>query len=189
MRSAKTVLTIVGIAFILAFAIAFAILIEQQDRGYAWHTYRAPDGTFSVDLPGELIPQTTKVPISDGKTTELNQISARATPTLAYSCGYYEMEIVGLQPPQETLIHARDRSLSKIEGTVREEKPVVVEGYSGLDLQVLGRAGLVVHERLIVAGDRLYMILSVAPPQEQQEKTTKRVMNSFRIYRTTEAQH
>jgi hypothetical protein len=168
--------------------IVFAVLVSMAVANYdkllprRWETYTAPDGSFSVELPGKPAVETTQAPVEGGGTTALTLVSVKPTSATAYMCSYAEDENIGTKPPDEALESARDGSLSKTEGTLISQKRMTVQGHPALDMQARARGNSLVDSRMIVAGKRLYMIMAVSSgQQDREEKTIQRMFESFKI--------
>lgn len=171
---------------LIVFTVIVATAVAHYDEllPHRWQTYTAPDGTFSIELPGKPTVETIQVPADDGGTMPIAMISARPTAHTYYGFNYFEKESIGRKSPDEALVSARDGSLRKIQGTVLTEKRLEIEGHPALDTQASARGDSLYDSRLIIAGNRLYMISAVATVKDKREaKTVQRVMNSFKILR------
>src|SRR4051794_21789114 len=57
---------------------------------HTWKTYTAPDGSFSIDLPGEATVETAQAAVHDGLAKSVTLVSVKPTDTTAYTCTYVE---------------------------------------------------------------------------------------------------
>lgn len=165
-------------------AVILSTVVANYDKllPHRWQTYTAPNGIFSIELPGTLTAETTQAPIEGGGSMTINLISASPTTHTSYSCAYFDREGIENKSLDEVLTSARDGSLRKIQGTIIKEKRIEVDGYPALEMQANARGTSLFDSRIIVAGKRLYMIGAVATVQGDREpKTVQRVMDSFKI--------
>jgi len=89
---------------------------------------------------------------------------------------------VGQKSPDQELGSALDGGLRKIQGTALTEKKITVQGFPGLDVQARARGNSLVDLRLVVAGNRLFMIMAVATVEGDREpKTIQRILDSFKL--------
>lgn len=147
-----------------------------------WETYSAPDGSFSIQLPGKLTVEPTKIPIESGGTMMATMISAAPTDHTTYMVTCIDNPNIGQKSPDQALSSTRDGALRNIQGTALTEKKINVQGFSGLDVQSRARGNSLVDMRLVVAGNRLFMIMAVATVEEDREpKTILHMFDSFKL--------
>ena len=169
------------IAIIVAVLVAGAVANYDKWLPHRWQTYTAPDGTFSIELPGQPSVEATQAPLDGGGTATMTLVSVQTTRTTAYMCTYVENDNFGNKTPDEILEAARDGSLKKIQGTAISQSHLTIQGYPALDVQAQARENSVTDSRMILAGKRMYMIVAVAGAQERELKTVQRVFDSFKI--------
>lgn len=178
MKSSKAV-TVVTI--IVAVVVGAAVTNYNKWLPHRWQTYTAPDGTFSIELPGQPAIEATQAPLDDGGTAPMTLVSVQPTSSTAYMCSYVENDNLANKTPDEILEAARDGSLKKTQGTLMSQSRLTVQGYPALDVQAQARENSVTDSRIVLAGKRLYMIVAVAGAQEREPKTVQRVLNSFKM--------
>jgi len=168
----------------LSIAVVGALVFSNYEHllPYRWQTYTAPDAKFSVRLPGKANVETKPVPGDDGKTTSLTLIGVEPTRDTAYTCSYFDSESLGKKPPEQALEASMAGSLTKIQGTVISLQHITVQGYPGIDWHARARGNSLVDARMILVGNRLYMIMAVARADGDREpKTVQRVFESFKV--------
>ena len=149
---------------------------------HRWQTYTAPDGSFSIQLPGKPSIEPTKIPLEGGGTADVNMITATPTDHTSYVFTYVEREKVGQQSPDQALAGARDGALRKVQGTLLTQKTITVQGYPGLDVHARARGNSFVDLRFVVVGNRLFMIMAVATVEGDREpKAIQRMLDSFKM--------
>ena len=169
---------------VIIVAVVGAVLVAHYDEllPHRWQTYVAPDGTFSIELPGKPTVETTQAPVEGGGNITFHLVNAGSGGSRAYSCAYVELEDASQKSPDQVLESARDGSLRKVQGTLVTQNQLMVQGFPGLQYQAHGRANSLMDSRMVLVGKRLYMIMAVAADGEKAEpETVQRMFNSFRI--------
>ena len=172
---------LIGVVIIAAIG---SVLVAHYDEllPRSWQTYSSPDGTFSIDLPGKTSIETRQAPMESGGTMAFHTISVASVGNSAYTLAYVEHENVGEKSPEKALESARDGSLRKAEGTLLTQNRITVQGFPGLDIQARARGNTFMDSRMVVVGNRLYMIMAVAASEQDREpKTLKRIFDSFKL--------
>jgi hypothetical protein len=171
---------IVGVIFSLVVSVLVAHYDELLPRH--WETYIAPDGTFSIELPGKATLETSQAPLEGGGTIPFHTVSVASSGNSAYSLAYVENKNVGEKSPAQALESARDGSLRKVQGTLVMQNRITVQGFPGLEMQAQTRGNAFMDSRILVVGDRLYMIMVVAGSEQDREpKTVQRIFDSFKL--------
>jgi hypothetical protein len=169
---------------LIIFGVIVAHFVANYDRylPHRWQTYTPADSSFSIQLPAKPSVEPTNIPLAGGGTTKANVISAAPNDHTVYMITYMEDPSVGQRSPDQTLDAARDGGLGKIQGTVLSQKKITVQGYPGLDIQARARGNSLADFRIVVAGNRMFMIMAVATVEEDREpKTIRRMLDSFKI--------
>jgi hypothetical protein len=166
------------------FGVLVSVAAASYDKlvPYRWETYKAPNGAFSIDLPGTPNVEAKRAPAEDGSMVTINLVSVQPTNHVAYTCAYTDREGTSDKSPKEILELARDGSLMKIQGSLISQKQITSQGYPGLEWQARARGNSMVDARDFAVGNRLYMIMAVATDEHDREpKTIQRIFDSFRI--------
>ena len=177
---------IAGIVVTVVVSSVVSNIITNYDRWlpHRWQTYTAPDGRFSIELPGKPVTKTGEAPVDGGGTGTYHMISTEPTASTSYSCIYIDKENNGKKSPDEALTSGRDGSLGKIQGIVLSEKRIEVEGHPAPEMHASARGNSLFDCRYILDGNRLYMVIAIATVKEDREAgTVQRVMDSFKIFR------
>jgi hypothetical protein len=59
---------------------------------------------------------------------------------------------------------------------------ITVQGFPGLDIQARAHGNMFMDSRMVVVGNRFYMIMAVAASKQDREpKTLKRIFDSFKL--------
>jgi len=173
--------SLVGVVIVAAIGSVFVAHYDDF-LPYRWETCAAPDGTFSIDLPGKTTLETRQAPLESGGTMAFHTISVASVRNSAYTLAYVERTNVGEKSSEKALESARDGSLRKAEGTLLTQNRITVQGFPGLDMQARARGNTFMDSRMVVVGNRLYMIMAVAASEQDREpKTLQRIFDSFKL--------
>jgi hypothetical protein len=197
-----------SLVIVIIVAAVGSVLVAHYDTllPHRWETYTAPDRTFSINLPDKPDVETGQWATTDSMWPEAggikieNVATAKPTNHTEYICVYIEHGYVkGI--PDEVLEFVRDTFFRRILGTVLNQKRITVQGHPGLEMQ--GRASVnlqarglrgflipapsrhavdsLVDARLVVVGDRLYILIAIAREQDREPKTVRRMFDSFKL--------
>jgi len=170
-----------------------SVLVAHYDTllPYRWETYTAPDRTFSINLPDKPNVEThqwatTDFPVEHpeevaGGIAIENVVTAEPTNHTEYRCVYIDHGNVEGFSPDGVLESAVNKILRKILGTVLNQKRITVQGHPGLEMQGRASGNSLVDARLIVVGDRLYILIAIAREQDREPKTVQRMFDSFKL--------
>ena len=171
----------IGIIIVAAIGSVFVAHFDDflPDR---WQTYVAPDGTFSIDLPGESTLSTNQAPLEGGGNIIFHVISATPTRSRAYSCAYVDLENNSQRSTDQVLESARDGSLRKVQGTLLKQNQLTFQGFPGLQFQARARGNSLMDSRMVLVGKRLYMLVAIVTNEERNEaKTVQRTFDSLKL--------
>ncbi len=156
---------------LIVFGVVVGHFVAHYDRylPHRWQTYASPDGSFSIQLPGKPSIEPTKISLEGEGTTTANVISVAPTDHSAYVITCFEHPNVGQKSPDEVLDAARDGGLRKIQGTPVIQKRITVQGYPALDVQARARGNSLADLRIVVAGNRLFMMMAVTTVDGDRE--------------------
>jgi len=171
------------VGFVLI-AVLGSLVVANYDKllPVRWLTYNAPDGSFSVELPGQPKVETLQAPVEGGGTAPMTAISVQPTASAAYMCSYLDHDNLTARPPAETLAAARDGGLAKIEGTAISEKSFSVHGYPAVQIQARARGNSLADMQIVLVRRRLYFLMVVnTVANDREQKSVERMFNSFKI--------
>jgi hypothetical protein len=175
--SASQIALIAFVAVVLTLVANRGLFVRDR-----WRTYSPPDRTFSMDFPGTPRTMTKEVPIEGGAgTIAANMVILDSASSAVYMCTYSEHENIGKKSPDRALESARDGSLKQVHGTVIEQKRITVEGYPALELRANVSGNMMLDSRIVVAGNRLYMLMVITPEGEPVPEKAQRMFGSFHL--------
>lgn len=137
--------------------------------GPEFKAYDAPEG-FSIGMPAEPQIARKQVPLGSGTVTTA-AYSARAMDVLySVSIADYPEKLVASRPPEALLNEGRDGLAKEVQGTLKDEKDITLEGgYPGKAYTVSSPTVGELRARNILVGARMYTLLvlfnpNAAPP-------------------------
>lgn len=150
-----------------------------------WATVdRTPEG-FKLEMPAEA--KEVQVPAYDqkGSTDEVNMLYAYPDATTSYSIAWADNPPVSRAAGENadaTLDDARDGALARTETTLVSESKSMRQGYPVRDFSGKNDQGGMFNARLILAGQRLYLLMVAFPAQTaRSDSDVNRFFDSFRI--------
>jgi hypothetical protein len=154
---------------------------ERSDR-VQWHTVERPGDGFKVDLPGE--DKDVQVPAYNeaGGSEAVHMLLANPNGDVTYAVTWADNPPVARvgHSIDRTLYMARDGMLARTETTIVSEARGYHRDYPSLDVLARSNSGGILNARMIMAENRLYMLLAVFPSDSaRREKDVNRFFNSF----------
>jgi hypothetical protein len=157
-----------------------ALLLLVGCWSLSWQEFVAPDGRFSVLMPGIPEMQVNEVQSGLGPLTQTVFMVDRGPQ--AYMIGYTEFDAATLaQQSAATLLEdATGRGVAGVGGEVLEFQEIEQDGYPGreLRLEVADGDGQI-HARFFLVDDRLYQISAIVATRIVDEEINQRFLDSF----------
>jgi len=125
---------------------------------YEWRTLAAPDGTFSVSLPGDAVTVDTPTKSVTGGSFISHRLNVRASKDAAFGCSWWE------DPSRP-----RDRTAEQILDTAR-------------DIRGITHGNAAYDNRIVIVGNRLYTLLVIDTSGRQDTESIERFFNSLRFH-------
>ncbi|MBD2345980.1 hypothetical protein [Anabaena subtropica] len=151
-----------------------------------WKLFTAPDGRFSVLMPG--------IPKQDSQTQktymgEINLEVFLAQPPkqeVAYLVVYNEFphSYGQMTDPQEILNNVRDMALKTTQSNLLNQRNIrSSNGHPGKEIAYINSGGKITRSRIYVAEGRLYQVMAITTKKQQQTlaKTITGYLNSFQL--------
>jgi hypothetical protein len=168
----------------IAVAVLVAVAVMNYDKlmPHKWRTYNAPDGSFSIELPGEPTVKTVQIPAEGGSTRVATILNVEATKSTGFTCTYIDDESIQTKSPDQAFESTRDGSLRETQGTLISQERLTIQGFPAVDVHASAAGNSLLDSRMVLAGKRLYMIVAESTPAEGRDPTTiRRVLDSFKI--------
>ena len=150
-----------------------------------WQAVDRPGDGFRLEMPSDQrqiqVPAYNEAGISEPVNMLLSGPDANTAFAVAWSDDPPAMRMVN-RAPDRTLDVARDGLLARTQTALVSETRCSPQGFPGRDILARNVGGGVLDARLIVAGQRLYM-LTVAYPSmaARREQDVRRFVNSFAV--------
>ena len=183
MRSMKFKVSGSQVAIIIVASLG-SVLVAHYDEllPYRWQTYVAPDGMFSIEVPGKPTLESKQTTLEGGGTATFHFLNIDAIGKSAFTVAYVQRQNTTDKTEGEVLESARDGSLRNVQGVLVKQNRINVQGYPALNVQAHARGNSFLDSRLVVAGDRLYIIMVVAPSGYARDlKNVQRFFDSLKL--------
>ncbi|WP_233583321.1 hypothetical protein [Corallococcus sp. CA053C] len=131
--------------------------------GPEFKPYDAPEG-FGIGMPAEPQIARKQIPLGAG-TVATASYSARANEVLySVSIADYPEKLVASRPPEALLNEGRDGLAKEVQGTLKDEQDITLDGYPGKSYTVSSPVAGEIKARNFLVGPRLYTLLVLFNP-------------------------
>lgn len=147
-----------------------------------WRTLERPGDSFKVDLPAD--EKELQVPAfnEQGGSEPVKMLVTNPSGDVTYAVTWEDNPPVArvAQTAERTLNLARDGMLARTETTILSESRGFTHDDPWLDVLARNSGGGILNARIIVAEDRLYILMALFPSSAaRREKDVNRFFNSF----------
>lgn len=149
---------------------------------------RTPDG-FTAQMPAEY--KEVQVPAynEQGGSEQVDMIYAYPDAETCYSISWADnppVERANSSSPDRTLDMARDNAMARTQTTLVEQSAFAQQGFPGRYFSARNLGGGVMNGRLILVGNRLYMLTAVFPTAgARRDEDVARFFSSFQVVSTS----
>jgi hypothetical protein len=154
----------------------------ESSGGVHWQTVQRPGDGFKVDLPADN--KDLQVPAFNetGGAEPVNMVVANPNDEVTYAVTWED------NPPVARVNHsidrilntARDGMLARTETTIVSQSRGYQRSYPSLDVLARNASGGILNARLVVADERLYVLMALFPsPTSRNERDVNRFFNSL----------
>lgn len=146
-------------------------------------TFKSPEGKFSILGPAQFQKNSQSIPTKVGNIELVTYTASDSKSGTAFIVGYsdYPAELVKLSNPQKLLESAKTGQVSKTKGKLVSEKQISIQGYPGIEVQIVSEMGVTLHGRLYMIENRLYQILSAVPTSQKLDNEITQYLESFQL--------
>lgn len=130
----------------------------------AFKPYEATEG-FTINMPTEPQVERKQVPLG-ANTVNTAAFSSRTEDGTIYSISTadYPERLVASRPPEALLNEGKDGLVKQVQGTIKEEADVTIDGYPGKSYTVSSPVVGEIKARNFLVGPRLYTLLVIYNP-------------------------
>lgn len=153
------------------------VLASASARAEGWIEHRSSEGGYRLELPD--YPATT-VKTPKGGASASTEVML-ALPEIAFLLEYadYSADMFGNRTPHQILAQLRDASGAS--GKLRSDRAVMVASFPGREYVVQLQNGVVLGTRTIIAGHRVYQLMTTSRNPDAHEFEIRRFFDSFNI--------
>ncbi|MBW4560488.1 MAG: hypothetical protein KME32_04875 [Mojavia pulchra JT2-VF2] len=151
-----------------------------------WKLFTAPDGRFSVLMPGVPIRNTQSQKTYMGEVNLELFVAQPPKQEVAYVVVYNEFphDYAQMTDPQAILNNARDLALMTTKSNlIRQRNIRSTNGHLGKEIEYVNSAGKVTKTRMFFAQGRLYQVMAITSKKQHKSlaKTITGYLNSFHV--------
>jgi len=157
--------------------------VSSRPPRITWATVNRPKDGFKVEMPTDVKEIQLPAYNESGGTDQVNMIFANPSADTTFSVAWADNPPVvrtNGRAPDRTLDMARDEALARTQTTMITEARSTPLGFPARDIVAHNVGGGVMDTRLILTGERLYMLTAVFPSTgARREQDVIRFFNSF----------
>lgn len=150
----------------------------------SWQTVNRPKDGFKVEMPTDVKEIQLPAYNESGGSESINMIYSNPDGATTFSVTWADgppVLRVNNHSPDRTLDMARDGALIRTQTSLLHESRSALGGNPARDLEARNSGGGVIDTRLLLAGNRLYMLSAVFPSASaRREQDVTRFFNSFK---------
>ncbi len=162
--------------------LVFSSTACNRKPAYEWHTLEAPDGAFSLSLPGDAVKVDTPTKSVTGGSFISHGLNARASKDAAFGCSWWEDPSRPKDRTVEQILDtARDAGLSGANAKLLSENRLTFRGHPARDIRAISRGNAAYDNRVVVVGNRLYTLLVIDVSGRHDTQNIERFFNSLQL--------
>ncbi|MDZ7965735.1 MAG: hypothetical protein RM368_12290 [Nostoc sp. DedSLP03] len=151
-----------------------------------WKLYTAPDGRFTILMPGSPNRNTENQKTYMGEITLEIFIAQPPKQQVAYIVAYndFPYNYGEMADPQAVLNNARDMALKTTKSNLISQRNIrSYNNHPGKEIQYINSGGKITISRMYVAEGRLYQVMAITTKKQQKTlaKTITGYLNSFNV--------
>jgi hypothetical protein len=155
----------------------------NRKPAYEWRTLEAPDGTFSVSLPGDAVTVDTPTKSVTGGSFISHRLNVRASKDAAFGCSWWEDPSRPRDRTAEQILDtARDGGISSVNAKLLSENRLTFQGHPARDIRGITHGNAAYDNRIVIVGNRLYTLLVIDTSGRQDTESIERFFNSLRFH-------
>jgi hypothetical protein len=173
---------IAGAIIVVCICIGVGVHYYRADTETGWVKFLAPDGDFSILMPGQPEIEEQEARTETGGTPTTHHFLTAKSLTSHFFCYYWDLSYT---PADETdtqmgMAGARDGMIHELGGKLLSHDDSMSDGHSAQSFQASLPDDGILEGRFSVIGRRQYM-LAVARPAEDTDEETQKFFSSFKL--------
>lgn len=172
-----------GLAHLLGASAGGAESESARPAKMSWQTVDRPNDGFKVELPGDPKDEVGQAFNETGGAEPIGMIAATPNDDTSFAVTWQDNPPVARannHAPDLTLKMARDGMLARTQTTIVSQSLSLVRRNPSLDVSARNEGGGVLDARLILAGNRLYVLMALFPSASvRRQKDVTRFFDSF----------
>ena|SRR5579864_4809784 len=155
----------------------------NRKPAYEWQTLVAPDGSFSVSLPGNAIAVDTPTKSVTGGSFISHTFDVRASKDAVYGCSWWEDPSRPKDQTVENILDvARDGGLSSTSAKLLSENRLTFHGHPARDIRAICCGNAAYDNRIVVVENRLYTLLVIDSSGKHDNESIGKFFNSLQLH-------
>ncbi len=171
----------VRLAWLMTFVSLVMVGVCGTAAAQQWYEHRPPGAGYRVEFPGEPKLDTKDVKAGAATVTMVMAVVERATDAFMSIHSIFPPETVNADP-QRVLDGARDGGVRNVQGQLREERRLTVDGaparYLVIDIPQAKGVGLAL---VVLSGNMVYQALYIGPAGTENAAEVERFIQSLRL--------
>lgn len=158
---------------------------SPQPARITWVDVNRPPEGFKVEMPAGTRQIEVPAYSRTGGADQVDMIYSYPDSVTTYSIAWKDnppVERASREDPDTTLDNARDGALARTEAVLVSESRSTRQGYPTRDFVGRNASGGIFNARLILAGQRLYLLMAAFPgPSARRDSDVNHFLNSFDV--------
>ncbi len=155
----------------------------ERFRPYDWKTLESQDAQFRISFPRNPTASQENSTASDGSRFVSNKLISSPASGVSYALAWWENPSQKNKTTDELFADFRDCDIKAFHGNVVSEKAATVQGYPAKDTVLFAPNGLVVVNRVIRVGPRLYSLWFLDSTAHPDMANAHKFFGSFCVHR------
>lgn len=156
----------------------------ERLRPYDWKPIESQDSQFRIAFPRSPTESQESTTASDGSRFVSNRLTSSPSHGVSYALDWWENPSQKEKSTDELFADFRDCYINVFRGSIVSEKEANVQGNPAKDTVVLAPNGLVVVNRVIRVGPRLYSLWVLDSTTHPDIGNAHKFFSSFSLHRT-----
>ncbi len=148
---------------------------------YNWEQVESPDARFRISFPSKPTPSQEQDTAVDGTHFTSTRLTASPSKRVIYAISWWENPAQKDKSTDELFTQFRDCNIKVFHGMIVSEKETTLQGNRARDTEVWAPGGLIVFNRSIRAGSRLYSVMVIDSSSHRDTDNVYKFFDSMTI--------